>query len=337
MKAAPEGVPVLGTLGRLHVNKGLDIAIRAVAILKAQGVRLALRIAGDGPEQQVLARLAGELGVHNEVRFDGWVDETADYLNSLGPVPAAVAGRNRSDWWSPKPWPPAAPGRRPRCQSTKAPLVNPDWQRFLKPDGLYLTAMSSKAKSACLKIAGLALLAAGTAGGAGCRRRHRHGGKRLFLAEADARCHLLDPATAMALKGGYVQARNAAIRQGRDMSVLTPYLDAARAAADRSDCTAPQLTAEMATGAVGVFKLCRHAAPRPAGRPRRLAGRPHGRERQCLAAGAISGYARRRCSHGGFSAHFPTTASSSWPTLRTAPGPTARGFCCAIPTWWPAA
>ncbi len=71
--------------------------------------------------------------------------------------------------------------------------------------------------------------------------------KRLFLAEADARCHLLDPATAMALKGGYVQARNAAIRQGRDMSVLAPYLDAARAAADRSDCMAPQLTAEMAT------------------------------------------------------------------------------------------
>ncbi len=83
VKVAPEGIPVLGTLGRLHVNKGLDIAIRAVALLKDQGVRITLRIAGDGPEQQALARLAGELGVQDAVAFAGWVEETADYLNSL--------------------------------------------------------------------------------------------------------------------------------------------------------------------------------------------------------------------------------------------------------------
>ena len=83
VKAPPKGVPVLGTLGRLHVNKGLDIAIRAIALLKTKGVRVTLQIAGDGPEYQGLSALVAELGVSQEVEFIGWVTETADYLNSL--------------------------------------------------------------------------------------------------------------------------------------------------------------------------------------------------------------------------------------------------------------
>ena len=83
VKAPPQDVPVLGTLGRLHVNKGLDVAVRALALLKAEGVAVRLKIAGEGPERAALDRLIADSGVSGEVAFEGWVTETADYLNTL--------------------------------------------------------------------------------------------------------------------------------------------------------------------------------------------------------------------------------------------------------------
>lgn len=71
--------------------------------------------------------------------------------------------------------------------------------------------------------------------------------RRYFLALADRRCHRLDPAAAMAVKAGYLQARNEALRNGRDMTDLAPLLDAAGSAAERVDCDAPQLNAEAAS------------------------------------------------------------------------------------------
>jgi hypothetical protein len=73
--------------------------------------------------------------------------------------------------------------------------------------------------------------------------------KRYFLAEANARCKLLDGATAMAVTSGYVQARNALIRSTGGMQSLTPYLSDARAAARSIDCAAPQLLNEAAAAA----------------------------------------------------------------------------------------
>lgn len=73
--------------------------------------------------------------------------------------------------------------------------------------------------------------------------------KRYFLAEANARCHLLDSATAMAVTSGYVQARNTLIRSTGGMQSLTPYLDEARAAAQSVACDAPQLLNEAAAAA----------------------------------------------------------------------------------------
>lgn len=83
IKTAPAGVPVIGTLGRLHVNKGLDIMIRALAALKSRGVAVQLRIAGDGPVKGELERLAASLGVAGDVDFCGWVNPAADYLEGL--------------------------------------------------------------------------------------------------------------------------------------------------------------------------------------------------------------------------------------------------------------
>ena len=83
VKPAPTAIPVLGTLARLHVNKGLDVAIRAIGLLKARGVPVILRIAGEGPERAHLDALVRDNGVTDQVQFCGWVNEIAGYLNSL--------------------------------------------------------------------------------------------------------------------------------------------------------------------------------------------------------------------------------------------------------------
>ena len=72
----PDGEPILLALGRLHRNKGFDVAVRALARLDG-GV---LWLAGDGPERTALARLAESLGVGSRVRFLGWRDDTAALL-----------------------------------------------------------------------------------------------------------------------------------------------------------------------------------------------------------------------------------------------------------------
>ncbi len=69
--------------------------------------------------------------------------------------------------------------------------------------------------------------------------------KRYFFTLVNDRCHLLNAPATTALKAGFVQARNAAIRSGRDMTALAPALDQARAAAAATDCRAPQVIAEM--------------------------------------------------------------------------------------------
>ncbi len=55
-------------MGRLHRNKGFDIALRALALLPGAH----LSIAGEGPERAALEALARELGVADRVAFLGW-------------------------------------------------------------------------------------------------------------------------------------------------------------------------------------------------------------------------------------------------------------------------
>lgn len=64
---------VLLALGRLHVNKGFDVLLRAVAQLPDT----VLWLAGAGPEAAALAELARELGISGRVRFLGWRDDVA--------------------------------------------------------------------------------------------------------------------------------------------------------------------------------------------------------------------------------------------------------------------
>jgi glycosyltransferase involved in cell wall biosynthesis len=65
---APPGARRLLAMGRLHRNKGFDIALRALALLPGAH----LSIAGEGPERAALETLARELGVADRVAFLGW-------------------------------------------------------------------------------------------------------------------------------------------------------------------------------------------------------------------------------------------------------------------------
>ena len=61
------------SLARLIEKKGLDRQLRIYAALKAAGVDFRARIVGDGPLRQRLERLAGHLGVGDQVTFVGQV------------------------------------------------------------------------------------------------------------------------------------------------------------------------------------------------------------------------------------------------------------------------
>lgn len=72
----PDDAPLLLCLGRLHRNKGFDIALQALS-----GVDGAyLWIAGTGPLEDDLKRQANSLGLSSRVRFLGWRQDVAALL-----------------------------------------------------------------------------------------------------------------------------------------------------------------------------------------------------------------------------------------------------------------
>jgi glycosyltransferase involved in cell wall biosynthesis len=62
-------------VGRLKRYKGLDIALRAVAMAAGDVPGLRFEIAGSGDDRPRLERLVAELGVQDRVRFLGFVSE----------------------------------------------------------------------------------------------------------------------------------------------------------------------------------------------------------------------------------------------------------------------
>jgi glycosyltransferase involved in cell wall biosynthesis len=64
--------PRLVCVARLSPEKGIDVLLRATAVLKEQGLACELSLLGDGPEREELERLARELDLASCVRFVGW-------------------------------------------------------------------------------------------------------------------------------------------------------------------------------------------------------------------------------------------------------------------------
>lgn len=75
--------PRIGTLGRLHEEKGFDILLDAAAQLRDRGRTFRLTIAGEGPAAGDLKAQTARLGLMAEVDFPGWVSPPEALLSQL--------------------------------------------------------------------------------------------------------------------------------------------------------------------------------------------------------------------------------------------------------------
>jgi len=62
-------------MGRLVSDKGCDVALRSLAMLKREGIRPSLTVIGDGAEGPALKKLTAELGLGDQVSFLGAMRE----------------------------------------------------------------------------------------------------------------------------------------------------------------------------------------------------------------------------------------------------------------------
>lgn len=67
--------PTLLYLGRLKRYKGVDLILRALAVLRSRGVAARLLVGGKGDHEPALRALASDLGLGDAVRFLGFVSE----------------------------------------------------------------------------------------------------------------------------------------------------------------------------------------------------------------------------------------------------------------------
>ncbi|MEZ5362583.1 MAG: glycosyltransferase [Bryobacterales bacterium] len=95
-------------VGRLASDKSLDIALRALVLLRIRGHEATFDIAGDGPERLTLAALAASLGVEAHVRFHGWLNERD--LDELYRNAHLLLAPSRAEGWS-RAWTEAAARR----------------------------------------------------------------------------------------------------------------------------------------------------------------------------------------------------------------------------------
>ena len=63
------------TVARLDLNKGHDYVLKALAILKEQGLAPNYTIVGQGPEEMRLRQMAQVLGLESQVEFTGFVPD----------------------------------------------------------------------------------------------------------------------------------------------------------------------------------------------------------------------------------------------------------------------
>jgi len=75
--------PRIGTLGRLHEEKGFDILLEAAARLRGLDRDFRLTIAGEGPAAADLKALTTRLGLDAQVDFPGWVSPPERLLGEL--------------------------------------------------------------------------------------------------------------------------------------------------------------------------------------------------------------------------------------------------------------
>jgi len=68
------------SFGRFSPEKGFDLLIEALRILKDRGLLLNLRLGGDGPEKHKLVQLVNKYSLQRQINFSGWVSDVPLFL-----------------------------------------------------------------------------------------------------------------------------------------------------------------------------------------------------------------------------------------------------------------
>lgn len=79
----PDVGPVVGTVARLSREKGIDVLLRAVALVHRHGFPLTCLVIGAGPEEPALRHLARRLGIDPWVRWAGRREGAARWLRAV--------------------------------------------------------------------------------------------------------------------------------------------------------------------------------------------------------------------------------------------------------------
>ena len=80
---APNTPVRIGTLRLLEPAKGVDVLIRAAAILRKQGYAFLLEIGSSGSQLEALKSLAQESGLEGQVNFRGWIEDRDAFYAGL--------------------------------------------------------------------------------------------------------------------------------------------------------------------------------------------------------------------------------------------------------------
>lgn len=75
--------PVIGVMGRMVEKKGIDVFIRALAVLKKKNIKFNAVIGGDGELRNKMQTLRDELKLNDEVRFIGWVKDKQKFYDDI--------------------------------------------------------------------------------------------------------------------------------------------------------------------------------------------------------------------------------------------------------------
>ncbi len=76
---------IIGTIGELHSNKGIEYGVHAIAVLnkKTQQKNYFYIVVGDGEKKESLQKLAHDLGVADQIFFMGFVEDAWKYLKAF--------------------------------------------------------------------------------------------------------------------------------------------------------------------------------------------------------------------------------------------------------------
>jgi len=73
----------LGFLGRITKSKSPETPIKAVEILKKEGINIKLKIAGEGDSLEKMKELVKDLNIKDRVKFLGWIKDKRKYFSSI--------------------------------------------------------------------------------------------------------------------------------------------------------------------------------------------------------------------------------------------------------------